>query len=113
MNKYSACLIAFLAFTMVGVFAYMFRYQPLPGVYGVGEFVQVWDRWGQRICTVNFQSKDVACSPSALGKLASMIDKNASQAQALEAKIRELRLAGFSEQEISDWVKQQQSKQGN
>ena len=111
MNKYSACLIASLTFILVGVFAYMFRYEPLPGVYQPGELVQVWDRWGQRICTVSFYFKGVACSPTALEKSVSMNGKNATQAQSLEDKIRILRSAGFSEQEISDWVKQQQSKQ--
>jgi hypothetical protein len=111
MNKFSACLVALLTFILVGVFAYMFRYEHLTGVYRVDDFVPVWDRWGQRICTVHFGSKGVACSPDALGKLA----PSPSTFQELapippQDQFQKLRSAGFSEQEISDYVKQQQSK---
>ena len=99
MFKYIATTVFIAA---VAVFAWMFRYEPLPSISRFEQAVYVFDRWTHNVCRTGF-------GPDVMLVCIKASSSAAPPAGSLSEAER-LRGAGFTEQETNEYLQRKQAQ---
>lgn len=98
-------IVLFLLVVVSGlVLAHFYRFTPMPGGEPLS-FTPMWDRWFQRVCVVSFAGDNrISCS---METFTGQFEKSNEATPLPRSHIEQLRQAGFSEQEVLEWVEKE------